>query len=205
MNDLPEAVGEQGGAPDLKEITAKNLAALRALHKMTQLELGELLNYSDKAISKWERGEAVPDAYVLCELSRIFGVSVDWILTPHSDEERPPRRGDDRRHIRAIVTLLAFFGVWTAATVVFVALAMTGLPEWRVFIYAIPLSLTVLLVFNSLWGRPRRNFLLAGLLIATLFLAVYVIFLPRRLWMLFLLVAPAEVLVWLSQFLVKKK
>ena len=204
MNDLPEESILATEAPDLREITAKNLVTLRTLRKMTQLELGELLNYSDKAISKWERGEAVPDAYVLVELSRIFGVSVDWILSPHSEEERPPRRADER-HLHIVVTLLAFFGVWTVATAVFVAMAMSGLPEWRVFVYAIPASLTVLLVFNSLWGQPRRNFLIAGLLIAAILLTVYVVFLQSRLWLLFLLIAPAEVIVWLSQFLVKKQ
>ena len=63
--------------PTLADITARNIAALRTQRKMTQLELGEALSYSDKAVSKWERGAAVPDAYVLLALSRLFGVSVD--------------------------------------------------------------------------------------------------------------------------------
>ena len=205
MSELPEVTESEVRDPDLKEITAKNIATLRVLHKMTQLELGELLNYSDKAISKWERGEAVPDAYVLCDLSRIFGVSVDWILTPHADEEKPPRRGEDRRHVYAVITLLAFFGVWTVATVAFVTLALLGNPEWQIFIYTIPVALTVILIFNSLWGLRRRNFLIVGLLIASGFLTAYVASLPQQPWMLFILIAPAEILVWLSQFLTKKK
>lgn len=59
----------------LKKIVAANIAALRTANRMTQLELGEKLNYSDKAISRWERGDAVPDAGVLLQMSRLFGVT----------------------------------------------------------------------------------------------------------------------------------
>ena len=66
---------------DLKVITASNIINLRTAKGLTQAELGELLNYSDKSVSKWERAEAVPDAYVLKKMSEIFGVSVDYILS----------------------------------------------------------------------------------------------------------------------------
>ena len=65
---------------ELKKTVAKNITALRTSQHMTQFELGEMINYSDKAISRWERGEAVPDAYVLLQLAGIFGVTVDYLL-----------------------------------------------------------------------------------------------------------------------------
>jgi transcriptional regulator with XRE-family HTH domain len=65
---------------DLKVITASNIINLRTAKGMTQAELGELLSYSDKSVSKWERAEAVPDAYVLKKMSEIFGVSVDYTI-----------------------------------------------------------------------------------------------------------------------------
>ena len=40
---------------------AKNITELRILNNMTQMELAEKLNYSDKTISKWERAESSPD------------------------------------------------------------------------------------------------------------------------------------------------
>lgn len=43
---------------DIKSIVAKNITDLRILNNMTQLELGAKLNYSDKTISKWERGHS---------------------------------------------------------------------------------------------------------------------------------------------------
>ena len=74
---------------ELKLVTASNIIKLRTGAGMTQAELGAQLNYSDKTISKWERGEAIPDAYVLTQLAEIFGVTVDSILSSHDEWEAP--------------------------------------------------------------------------------------------------------------------
>ena len=189
----------------LTAAVAENIATLRASRKMTQLELGEALNYSDKAISKWERAEAVPDAYVLSDLAAIFDVSVDWILTKHEKDEAPPRKSDHVARVRRSITMLSFFGVWTFATLIFVTLALVDIFEWQVFIYTIPISLIVLIVFNALWGGRVRCFLLVAALIASLVLTLYVVFLAHNYWLLFLLLAPAEICVLISYFLVGKK
>lgn len=65
---------------DLKRIIADNIAELRKAVPLTQAELAEKLNYSDKAVSKWERGESIPDVIVLKQIAGIFGVSVDYLL-----------------------------------------------------------------------------------------------------------------------------
>ena len=190
--------------PDLREITAKNIAALRTSRKMTQLELGEALSYSDKAISKWERAEAVPDAYVLLDLARLFDVSVDWLLTAHEEKEQIPQgSGKHRRHLT--IALLSVFGILSVATLVFVILAILGNPFWQVFVYQIPLIFINLIVFNSLWGQPRKNVALVAFLVASIVLTVYVACLPKVLWQLFLILAPAEIIVFLSRFLLRKK
>ena len=192
-------------AYDLRAVTAKNIATLRTANKMTQLELGEALSYSDKAISKWERGEAVPDAYVLLAMSRLFGVSVDYILTPHAEEEAPPRREPTRRHIHVAITLVSLIGVYAAVTLAFVILTILSFPMWELFVYALPVALVVLLVFNSLWGRRIGNFAIIALLVAAIVLSVFIATLPRNLWELFLLLAPAELIVIVSRFFFLKK
>ena len=73
---------------EIKNNFSKNLSRLRKDNGLTQLALAEKLNYSDKAISKWERGEGLPDAYVLSKMSELFGVTVDYMLTPHSDQNK---------------------------------------------------------------------------------------------------------------------
>ncbi len=203
MSQVEETPAAVAAPPDLREITARNIVALRTARKMTQLELGEALSYSDKSISKWERAEAVPDAYVLLSLSSLFGVSVDWLLTLH--EEAPPLPRDEHRHIHVTVSLLSFFGIWTAATLAFVVLAVLGIVHWQVFVYALPVSLVTLLVFHSLWGRHTGIFPIVGLLVASLVLTLYVVFLPATYWQLFLILPPAELIVLLSRFLLGRR
>lgn len=65
---------------EVKNIVAKNIYELRKKNNMTQLELAEKLNYSDKTVSKWEKGENSPDITVLVEIANIFGVSLDYLV-----------------------------------------------------------------------------------------------------------------------------
>ena len=64
----------------MKLISASNIIKLRTEAGLTQAELGEKLNYSDKTISKWERGEAIPDAYVLTQMAEIFGAESNEMM-----------------------------------------------------------------------------------------------------------------------------
>ena len=73
---------------NLKMIIAKNIAALRMGEHLTQAELAERLNYSDKAVSKWERGESLPDITVIKAIADMFGVTVDWLLCEHGEDEK---------------------------------------------------------------------------------------------------------------------
>ena len=70
---------------NLKLIIAKNITELRRAASMTQLDLAQKLNYSDKAVSKWERAESVPDISVLKSVAELFGVKVDNLITDHDD------------------------------------------------------------------------------------------------------------------------
>ena len=105
---------------ELKLVTAGNIIKLRTDAGLTQAELGAMLNYSDKTISKWERGEAIPDAYVLTRMAEIFGVTVDNILSAGEDwkASAEPYRAEKRYRVDMIITI-AVLGVWTVALTVF--------------------------------------------------------------------------------------
>ena len=77
---------------DLKQTIAKNITALRQGRKMTQIELAEKLNYSDKAISKWERGESIPDVTVLKSIADLFGVTLDYLLQESHEPQAGPQQ-----------------------------------------------------------------------------------------------------------------
>lgn len=187
---------------DLKFITAANIISLRTKAGMTQAQLAELLNYSDKSVSKWERAEAVPDAYVLKHMAEIFGVSVDYLLSSHSDWE-PVSKKQKRRYRSEVIVLISMAGIWTLALFIFIIGWIFGHMFWMVFIYAIPISLITLLVFNCVWEDGRRNYYIISTLVASIFLMFYLAFLKWNPWQLLLLVLPAELIVFLA-FRVKK-
>ena len=187
---------------DLKFITAANIISLRTKAGMTQAQLAELLNYSDKSVSKWERAEAVPDAYVLKNMSEIFGVSVDYLLSSHSGWE-PVSKKQKRRYRSEVITLISMAGIWTLAFFIFIIGWILGHMLWLVFIYAVPISLITLLVFNSVWENGKRNYYIVSTLVASIFVIVYLTLLRWNPWQLLLLIVPAELIVFLA-FRVKK-
>ncbi len=167
---------------ELKSIIAKNIISLRQMSGMTQSELAEKINYSDKAVSKWERGESLPDIAVLKNISLLFGVSLDWLTEEEHNEPAPVSEDAEarlkRKRVNHIaITSMSVLLVWLIATAVFVILqavpAITRL-HWLSFVYAMPVSAIVWLVFNSTWFNVRRNYPIVSLLMWTLIAALYI-------------------------------
>lgn len=199
----------------LKKTVAHNIATLRGKAHLTQFELGEKLNYSDKAVSRWERGEAIPDAYVLLMMAEIFGVTVDYLLKEHSEEEltadetkeeAPPEekvRGFSPNHRR--ITLLTFISIWAVSLLVLLVTVMTGHTFWQILIYAVPVSAIVLLVLNSIWGTRRHILVLVSVLVWSILLVVHISLLPLgNFWMIYLFGLPAQAIVLIA-FSIRKK
>lgn len=183
-----------------KATIASNLIRLRLAAGMTQAELGEKLNYSDKSISKWERGDVTTDVFVLMQIADIFGVDVDYLLKPHNEIEpaiynKPAAQATYTTNMIALVTLL---GIWTVALFVFVILWICGMVVWLVFVYAVPVSLVTLLVLNSVWNDGRKNRFIIAALVLSIIGTVYLTFLSRNLWQLWLLAIPSLLLVSLG-------
>ena len=186
---------------ELKLITAANLIRLRTGQGLTQAELGAKLNYSDKTISKWERGEAIPDAFVLVQLAEIFGVSVNDLLSSQDRWEPPvdPVAADNARSYSVnVIIAIVLISVFTAALTVFVTLWLLEIIEWRVFLVALSVELLVFLILDCVFKHARHLPYILGAFVLSLFLLVYV-FLPLdKPWQLFLLAVPAETLVSLG-------
>ncbi len=187
---------------EFKLIVAKNISDLRKESGMTQLHLAEALNYSDKAVSKWERGESLPDVGVLKSIAELFGVTVDYLLTSDHSEYIAKKHESTRRQNRNrfIVTALSTMLVWLIATVAFVNVNLI-LPElkfsWLIFIYAFVVSLIVILVFNSLWGNLRHNFIIVSLLVWGALVAAYLTAYNYNIWLIFIIGIPAQVIIFL--------
>lgn len=189
---------------ELKLVCASNMILLRQKAGLTQAELGEKLNYSDKSVSKWERAEAIPDAFVLTRLAEIYGVTVDDILRPADtwEQQQKKKKAEEearsRRFSASVVSMVAIAGIWTMAVMMFVIfwLALDSI-QWLIFPCAATVSLVALLVFNSIWNEGRGNMILVMVLVAAVVALVYLFLLQRNPWQLFLILAPAELLVFL--------
>jgi len=187
---------------ELKLITASNIINLRTRAGMTQAELGSKLNYSDKTISKWERAEAIPDAFVLKQMGELFGVSVDNLLSSHDEWKPIPTEEPETEQVSystGRIIAIAVIGVWTLALTAFVALWLVGLIVWQVFAAALPVSILVYMVLICVFHRKRYLQHVIAVFVLSLFVAGFLLCYPRyHPWQLFLIVIPAEIIVYLS-------
>ena len=180
---------------DLKKVVAGNIIKLRTSMNLTQAQLGEKLNYSDKSISKWERGESVPDVFVLKTIADMAGVTVDYIITLHDPDEEVQIEAKGSRYSRRFITLTVLAGIWALAVLVFVVLWLCGIFNWLVFIYAIPVSLITLLVLNSVWGDRSWNLYIISGLVWGIICSIYLTAIKFNWWQLFLLGIPAQIII----------
>lgn len=153
----------------LREYFAKNLTLYRKTLGLTQIELAEKLNYSDKSISKWERGDGLPDLAVTAQLAEIFGLTVNDLIA-----EKPRRRLMTTRN-KIIITMLSMGIAWLVATVLFF-LCEIFFPYiklwWLFYIYAIPISAIVGIVFSCIWWKKIHIFASISTLIWSVALCV---------------------------------
>lgn len=189
---------------DLKPVIAKNITQLRQSAKLTQSELADRLNYSDKAVSKWERAESIPDITVLKAIADLFGVPLDYLV--REDHEEAPRQMEKpnptSHHNHAVITTLSILLVWFVATLVYVLIdvIVSGvIVHWLTFLYAVPVSMIVWLVFNSIWFNTRRNYFIISLLMWSALICVVLSLLVFGIsaWQLLILGVPGQIIIWM--------
>ena len=185
---------------NIKEIIAKNLVALRKSRKLTQQDLAEKLNYSDKAISRWEHAETLPDIETLCKICDIYGVRFEYLLQEEQPEKNNPyviRTGIPSR----IVTMcIAVCTVWIFAFVAYMyAHAFLGNNRWTLFIWAIPISCVVCQIYNRVYFTNNAfRCVMYSVAQWTTILAIYLQLLEHNIWMLFVAGVPVQAVIILT-------
>ncbi len=189
---------------DLKSVIAKNISVLRKSLGLTQADLAHQLNYTDKAISKWERAESMPDITVIKDMADLFHVPISYMLEPEHTKSANAIKSASRHRIRnrIIIALLSAAGVFFVSTVLYVFSGLFSFsivtPNWLIYVYSIPLGLTVLLVFNAIWGKRLGNLILISLMIWSTLLAIYLSFHTPNIWLVFIIGIPAQIIVMLA-------
>ncbi len=189
----------------LRKTVAKNIAAYRKAHHDTQLDLATKLNYSDKSVSKWERGESLPDVYILSQIADLYGVSVSALI----GEIQPPK--ESKPHYHMFILLLSLALTMAVATLLFsmFMICKVPYPAWMFFVYALPVCSIICIVFTSLWWGILWQGVSVSALIWTLGLSLYLSFELENVSLIFLVCAALQVLTVLweifRKFLLKSK
>lgn len=180
---------------DINKNIGDNLSALRKEKGLTQLALAETFNYSDKAISKWEKGESLPSIDVLKRLADFYNVSLDY-LTERKHETDKVNNSQDLvlRSNKTIITLLSICCVWTFATIIFVLTnIMAHINIWQTFVWAVPCSLILCIIFTCIWQNKKHLFVFISLLVWTILVALYLQLLTYNIWPVFIIGVPAQI------------
>lgn len=185
----------------LRENFARNLTYYRKALCLTQTELAEKLNYSDKSISKWERGDGLPDLTVTAQLADIFGLTVNDLLA-----DKPCRKLMTTRN-KIIITLLSIGVAWLTATVLFFLceLIFPNVKTWWLFyVYAIPISAIVGIVFSCIWWKKIHIFASISTLIWSIALCIMLTVSIPKISLIFIVAAVVQILTILW-FMIKKQ
>lgn len=196
----------------LKKQIGANIVSYRKRQRLTQAGLAQKLNYSDKAVSKWERGESAPDVQTLIQLAELFDITVNDLLIDPNElpestgavervmgkaVEKTLKRKADKRTILQLSSLC----VWFVALLFFVILSSLDIPKsWVAFFYAIPADAIVMLSLRSAWRDFRWNQMLISVIVWGSLLSIYVsllVFLHVNIWKVFLLGIPGQIAVLL--------
>ena len=186
-----------------------NIAERRKAAGMTQAGLAEKINYSDKAVSKWERGESVPDVLTMIQLAQLFGVTVNDLLQSPAKANipaTPPKPKASRGVIQGLSATL----VWFVALFFYVVLSAFDIRwGWVCFIYAVPVTAIVLLSLRSAWRNFSWNKVLISVIVWGALTSIYAsvrIFLGISVLKIFLPGIPGQVAVilWFRMFQVKE-
>lgn len=198
----------------LKTQIGANIAAFRKRAGMTQAGLAEKLNYSDKAVSKWERGESMPDVLTLVQLAEQFDISVNDLVSDPNDLPGEPvgiqkamaqvsEKALHRKANKNIILGLSTTLVWFVALLIFVVMSSFEIlerPSYLVFFYAIPANAVVLLSMRSAWHDFRWNRALISVIVWGTLLSIHLsllVFFGLNIWKLYLLGIPGQIAIFL--------
>ncbi len=188
---------------NLNLIIAKNICEYRKKCNLTQNELANLLNFSDKSVSKWERGESIPDINVLMQMCNIFGITINDLTSEHKSY----KLSSLLKRNKILIPIISAGLVWLVATILFVSLLIfvpQATKEWLCFIYAIPLSSIVLLIFSWIWGKRWMRLVFESIITWTTILCICLT-VQKNVWYLMLIGIPVQILAILWYFMRRKK
>lgn len=195
---------------DIKQIIAKNLIELRKANGLTQSQLGDMINYSDKAVSKWERAEASIDIETLYKLSEIFNISMEYFFEENNDTSSNILSYSRKKSIifrKFAILALFFLAILLIAVTVYVAMFINDYAfkydAWILFPWTVPLSSIVAMIFCKKNHYRLMNLIMISTFLWTLIASIFLTALVNNMniWMIFLVGVPIEAAIVFMYFL----
>lgn len=190
----------------IKENLANNIAELRKINNMTQSELAEKLNYTDKAISKWERGESTPDIESLSAISEIFGLTIDQLLNESFNKEKALKEEKVRMSKAYAKHSLIVLTIWLIGTVIFVYNVIRGSGTqdvWLSFIWPVPTSFLYLAGVAFFKKYKKALPFYASSLLWTFLAAIYLqmLVMGENVWIIFTIGIPLQLIIIITYWI----
>ena len=187
---------------NLRNIVPANIVHLRKQKNMTQIDLAKLVNYSDKAISRWEKGEVLPDLETLQSLARIFDVPLTYLLEEHSDNDSIRIHKPNPKEI--LFQVLIVCALWTILTV-FVVYADIFYEQnyWQAFLWGIPITCLIVIYCNRKYKSKVISFIATTILNWSILTCAYIHFMALNPWLIFLVGLPVQASIFVLYFLRK--
>ena len=204
---------------ELKSRVGANIARLRRERGMTQAELAERINYSDKAVSKWERSESLPDVLTLINLAEQLGTDLNTLTGCASEAPAPipepvpaisaePESPIKKIHRadKGVIQKLSSILVWVVALFLYMMLDAFGIKNlWLLFVLAVPANAIVLLSLRSAWKLYGLNRILVSIIMWGFLLCIYLLLLVSakvNVWRILPmgLLGQAAIILWFKMF-----
>lgn len=194
---------------NLKITIGKNISEYRKLAGFSQLDFAEKLNYSDKAISKWERGESLPDIIVLKQIADLFGITVNDLIGQTNKKNKLHNLQKFLRN-KIFIMLLSTGLVFLVATIAFVFLSMFEVLQgyvWLSFIYALPISCLICIIFTARWKQKLALSIFESIFVWTFSLSICLSFnfAFSKIWQLLIIAVPLQILIILWNWFTTRK
>lgn len=179
----------------VSEIVVSNLIKLRKKNGLTQIELSQKINYSDKAISRWEKGEVIPSIDVLEKLAEIYGVSVAYFLEEHL-ESAELKLEEKKFNLRLAIMFSLILVVWTISVLTFLTLhRFFDKYYYQALVWALPITSYVIRWCCRYYFNNKFYLLTSSFGCWLTIVAIYLQFLELNLWPIFIFGVPVQLTV----------
>lgn len=176
---------------NVRETVAKNIVTLRKQNNLTQIELAQKINFSDKAISRWENGEVLPDLETIKKLSEVFNVPVSLIIEEQEVVEKPKGISITKRDVLSQIFLVC--EIWVILGVIYAYFDITkSVSYWKIFLWGVPTTALFLIIQNRKKKNKIMYFVYGTLFVWSFITCLFIQMLSARPWYFFLLGVPIQ-------------